>query len=162
MSLVAVVLVAALVGLAGGYFYSRRGAEAQAAAAEAEAQRRSAQAEAQRQQMVLEARHEASLVTSHAEAEADLLRDDLDLELERLRGKEETLQRRLEAYDAHERALVERDSEIKARLGDVDRIRRDQIEELQRVSSLSHDEATAQIFSRVEAEVREEGGRRAR
>ncbi|MBM2810555.1 MAG: rny [Chloroflexi bacterium] len=155
-------LLAAGIGVAVGLFMARRGIVARSAVAETEAARRVAEAEARSKELVLAAKEAAVAVKVTAEAEVRVQRDELKSEGQRLRSREEQVERKTEAIEGRERQLSRREEDIGTRTKELDALKADQIRELERVAGLTREEARDQVLGRLETEVREEAGRRAR
>src|SRR5438045_2177262 len=139
MDLLIVVIVGAVAvgcSLGLGVVLNRRGAVVETAAASEQAAQRLAEAEAARRQTIEAARVEAADLRSLVEADAQAQRAELEIEQQRLEQKEETLARKLEDIDQRERKLNQRTSELQNQSRDFDRLRNDQVKELERVSHL--------------------------
>lgn len=155
-------VVAAGVGVALGYTASRRGILRRAQDAEAAAAQAIAQAEAKSKEILLEAKEEAIRIKMAAEADLRSQQGELKAEQQRFRSREEALERKVESAENRERRLATREQELDAKAQELDELRAGQLRELERISQLSWQEAREQLLSHVEAEIREEAGRRAR
>lgn len=123
---------------------------------------------------------ETILIQAEVQAKAVALRrrDEVEAEMDRSRGELRELERRLEKrndlldqrldllnrkeqdLDDAQRRNLERQKEVENRLGELDRLSRDQRDELRRISGLTPEEARAQLLDRVEKELRGEIGER--
>jgi len=160
--LIPVLVLAAVVGGAVGYFVRQRSVAKQAVLAEAAAERIEAEATARKNEILLEANNEALKLRNAVEAEARERRRELQQSERRLQQKEENLDRKIESLERRERKLAEREKEIEARHAEIDQVVQRQTSELERISGLTRDEARTHILERVEQEVRIEAARRAR
>lgn len=85
------------------------------------------------------------------------------------REMEEELRRRSEIIDRHERSLDEREKhvlqteeDIRRKLIEVDRVKKDGLEKLERVAHLTRDEARVQLLEELKNKLREETAREIR
>jgi ribonucrease Y len=125
----------------------------------------------------LEAKDAALKITQKAEEDINRRRIELSREDDRLQKRREELDLRLEKYEEREARLNKRQSAIDKRANDVDKMYADIMEELQRVSQMTTEEARevllaetekearadmARIIRQIESEAREKGNTRAR
>ncbi|MDQ3809799.1 MAG: ribonuclease Y [Chloroflexota bacterium] len=159
-----VALVAIALGVGLGYTLRQRSPTNQRRLAELEqnAVELRADAEAEKKAILLEAKEEAFRVRAAAEDEARQLRAELQSHERRLHQKEENLDRKLDELENRQRKLQQREEASEARVRELEQLRRDQVAAIERVASLTRDEARALLLQRVEDEVRSEAARRAR
>lgn len=127
--------------------------------------------------MEVQARDQALDVLQKAEAEVAHRRSELSREEDRLQKRREELDNRLDRLEKREQALNKRQSTIDRRANEIEKLFSQQLEELQRISQLSVEEARvillqnvekdtrqdmARIIRQIELEAREEGENRAR
>lgn len=158
---VVALLAAAGAGVA-GYLLASRGAVGRVPQAKLEASRVLGEAEVKTKELLLEAKEEAVRLRGTIEQETRQQRGELKADQLRLRQKEETLERKSEAFDQRERRLTNREQELGARAKEVEELRASEMRELERLSGLGREEARNVVLGRVESEMREEGARRAR
>lgn len=171
------VVVGGVVGFAVASLVRQRLAEREVDAARAGATAILAEAESKAREIVVAAKDEALELRDNAEKEGKRKRRELDEEEERLTGRREKLDRRFDELDNRARNLDERE-----RRQDADRDRLKEREgslaaELERIASMSRDEArtilldevardtrndAARIIREIESEAREVGDQRAR
>jgi ribonuclease Y len=132
------------------------------AALEADAAKRVADAEARAKEVLIETKEESLRIKNAAETEIRSQRMEQKAESQRLRSKEETLDRKVEGLEARDRRLGQREQEIEGHAREVHELRAGEIRELERISQLTVAEAKEQMITRLEAEMRTEGNRRAR
>ena len=177
--IIAIILVpiAAGAGIVIGYLYKQNKVEKERLDQRDEAERTLKAAVEKAQQIEIKARDEALAI--HQKAETDLVRRRADItrEEERLGKRREELDLRLDRLEKREQALNKRQSTMDRRTNELDKMYSDQLEELQRISKLTEEEARtlllaeiektartdmARIIRQVEMEAREEGENRAR
>jgi ribonuclease Y len=147
-------------GLAAGYWIRKLTAEARIGSAEKEAEqimdKARHHAEALRREKILEARDEAHRLRTEAEREIREQRNDLARLERRLMQKEETLDRKQESQEKREENLSRRDHRLQEKERKIESLYREQVEELERLSGLTSEEAKQLIISKVEKEMRHE------
>ena len=158
------VIVAAGLGIAGGFVLSRRGVIGGASLSQAQLQAEQviAEAEANKKELLLEAKEEAIRLRLAGEADLRSQQAEVKAEQQRLHGREEQLDRKIEGFEGRERRLQGREQEIETRAKEVEELRAGELKELERIGRLSTDEARDQLLARVESEIKEEAARRAR
>jgi len=118
-------------------------------AEKAEIERRKAEA-------LLEVKEEAEKLRKEAEQENRERRAELQQQERRLVQKEENLDRRTAAVEKRERKLAQWERELEKRETDLEGLRQRQIEELERLSDLSREQAKELLLRTVETEFRHE------
>ena len=153
------ILGAALVAFVGGYLIQKNFASAQIKAQVAEAEKTLAEAQAKAKDVVLRAKDDA--LTYHNEVETDLKKKRQDLQRE-----DERLRHRREAFDRRQESLEQREKKLERKEKDLDRIRESlqqsearQLQELQRISGLTIEDAKALLLQQVEKETRQDAAR---
>jgi ribonuclease Y len=148
-----------------GFLYTRRLRERIAAEQAAEASRQEdtrAAAERERASALLAAREEAHRLRSEAEAEVRERRGEVARLEQRLAQREEGLERRSRDAEQSEQRLGRREEELEQRRQEVDEARGEVARELERVATLSRDEARAELLREVEGELDHEIAERIR
>jgi len=150
---------AAVIAFVVGYWMQRRFASAQIKAQIAEAQKTLAEAHARAKDIVLKARDETIKYRDELENDLKKKRQDLQREDERLRHRREAFDRRQESQEQREKKLERKEK-------DLDRIRESlqqnearQLQELQRISGLSTEDAKAILLQQVEKTTRQDAAR---
>ena len=125
----------------------------------------------------IKAKNQALEIRQAAETEVSRRRTELTREEDRLQKRREELDLRTDRLEKREQALNKRQGLVDKRASEIDKLHSQQVEELQRISQLSLEEARgillaevekdarndmARIIRSVEAEAREEGERKAR
>ena len=153
-----------LLGLVVGYYVRKTIAEAKIAGARGAAEQiledAKRDAEALKKEALLEAKDEIHTLRIDAEQEVRERRNELQKQENRLLQKEENLDRKHEGIDKREAMLEKKDHSLNERQqhieemeSKVDQMIRMQQSELERISSLTRDEAKQIILDRVENEL---------
>lgn len=152
-------LVVGIIAFAAGYVLQRSMTSAQIKAQQTEAEKMLAEATARAKDTILKAKDDALKLRDEAESEIKKKRVDLQREDERLRHRRESVDRRHEMLENREKKLERKEKEL-------DRLREalaaneaKQLQELQRVSGLSIEDAKALLLQRVEKETRQDVAR---
>jgi ribonuclease Y len=162
MVLISILLI--LLGLVVGYYVRKTIAEAKIAGARGAAEQiledAKRDAEALKKEALLEAKDEIHTLRIDAEQEVRERRNELQKQENRLLQKEENLDRKHEGIDKREAMLEKKDHSLNERQqhieemeSKVDEMIRMQQSELERISSLTRDEAKQIILDRVENEL---------
>jgi ribonuclease Y len=132
-------------------------------AVEEERQReRSAEIEQLRKTIELEAKEEALRVRAEVEADVRERRAEMSRLEQRAVQREQQLERRLAELDQREQRLGEREQELEVVRGGIDEERAGIAREMERVASLSQQDARNEILQRVEGELTAEVAERIR
>ncbi|MCY8505632.1 ribonuclease Y [Bacillus atrophaeus] len=162
MVLISILLI--LLGLVVGYYVRKTIAEAKIAGARGAAEQiledAKRDAEALKKEALLEVKDEIHTLRIDAEQEVRERRNELQKQENRLLQKEENLDRKHEGIDKREAMLEKKDHSLNERQqhieemeSKVDEMIRMQQSELERISSLTRDEAKQIILDRVENEL---------
>ncbi|MFQ5813972.1 MAG: ribonuclease Y [Anaerolineae bacterium] len=170
-------VIALSFGLILGYLLNRYLSQARIESAEAKAKRLLAEAQTKSKELVLVAKDEALKFRDQAEVEAKKKRFELQKEEERLQKQRESTDHKMERIDNRERQLNKRQSKLDRLRNELDKLHQKSIQELQRISNLTREEAKelllqtieedarqdmARVIREVEAEAKEEAERQAR
>lgn len=155
------VIVALVVGAACfwiGYLIRKSFAEAKISSAEEAARNildnASKEAEALKKEAVLEAKDEIHKLRTEAERDIRERRNETQRQERRLQQKEETLDKKLDSLERKEELLANKEKRVEETQHQIDGLYRKQVEELERISGLTQEEAKQLILSNVENEVR--------
>ena len=153
-------ILALLSGFLVGYAYRRNVAEAKVAKAEDavkklydDAQRK---AEEIKKEKVLEAKEEVFKIRSEAERENRERRGEIQRNERRIFQREEILDKKTDSLDKREAAIATRETDIEAAEAAVKALYDQQIHELEKISSLSMEDARNMLLANVERETRHE------
>ncbi|WP_350345130.1 ribonuclease Y [Proteinivorax tanatarense] len=155
-----IIPLALLIGLGLGYLIRKAIAEAKIASAEQEAKNilsdAKREAEGKRREMILEAKEEILKLRSEFEKESKERRQEVQRLEKRVMQKEESLDRKTDSIEKREENLANRENQIKKQEEQVKNAQKEQVKELERISSLTTDEAREQLLSDVEKELQHE------
>ncbi|MBE0446701.1 MAG: ribonuclease Y [Actinobacteria bacterium] len=155
-----IAVIAAAVGVAGGYLMRRMSAEAKIASAEEAAERilseAKKEAESKKKEALINAKDEIHALRSEAERELRDRRNELQRTERRLSQKEESLDARSNALDKRERSLVDREKDMSRIESELTEIYEKELRLLEQIAGLSADEARQLLFKRIEDETKHE------
>ena len=172
-----ITLIALVVGIGVGYYIKKVMTTRAVEDAQEHTQRVLDEARQQASDIEIKAKNQALEIRQAAETEVSRRRNDLTREEDRLQKRREELDLRTDRLEKREQALNKRQGLVDKRANEIDKLHEQQVEELQRISELSLEEARgillaevekisrndmARIIRQVEAEAREEGDRKAR
>jgi ribonuclease Y len=160
VSVVIALIVGAVPGFFLGVFWLKNSARSQTQQRETEARLLLEQARSDQKELLLQAKDEALRIRSEAEAELKDSRQVLKKQEERLQRKEENLDRKLESQERRERQLQNRERQVEQLYQEAERLKAQQMAEIERISGLSYDEARDIILEKVERETRDDSARR--
>ena len=147
-----------IVGALIGYIYRKNVGEKAIGSAEQKAKNLILDAENKsetlRKEAILEAKEEAHRLRSDAEKDARERRAEIQRSERRLIQKEESIDRKLENIERKEESITQKEQNIINKQKDLDKIISRQLEELERISGYTIDEAKALLLSNIEKEVR--------
>jgi ribonuclease Y len=175
--LVLLLPVALVVGLAIGYLAKQTQVDKAQQIQKNESERLLEEAKEQASKLEIKARDQALEIVQKAEAETARRRSELTREEDRLQKRREELDNRVDRLEKREQAINKRQSALDKRVNDIEKLYSEEIEELQRISEMTIEEARgvllaevekdsrsdmARIIRQIETEAREEGENRAR
>ena len=159
--LIAIAVAAALaIGGLVGYILRRSIAEGKITSAEVQATKildeaRKA-AESEKKEALIEAKDEAYKIKNEMEQELRERRNEIQRQERRLVQKEETLDRKIEQIEKKEESLQKSEQELSRQKSSVTEALDKQLQELERISNLSFEQAKDLLLSRVESETKHE------
>ena len=143
-----------------GVIYRKKVAEREISSAEEEAKRIINEsikaAESKKREALLEAKEEIHKSRSEYEREVKERRTELQKQERRLQQKEENLDRKTENLEKKTDSLNRKLAEADATQEEIERIKRSQLEMLERISGYTVDEAKAYLISQLEQDVTHE------
>ena len=160
--LVAEGAVAFLLGAGLVYFVTRQGANSMTRQARDEARIMVEEAENRARKVELDANQTLLARREELEAEIKERRNELSRAERRLEQREETLERRAENLERSEQSVRDRTVNLEKTEAEIDQIRAEARSELERVASLTLEEAREQLLQNLDGELREESNRRVR
>ena len=151
---IAIFLITAVIFTFVGFTIRKKIAESKLRSAENEAnqiiERAKIEAENNKKEEIFKAKEEILSARQDLEDEIRERRGEVQQQEKRLIQKEENLERKLEMIDQKERNLLQKEDDLKAKNQKIDEITNKQMEELQRISGLSSEEAKKQLLSELE------------
>ncbi|MGI6706883.1 MAG: ribonuclease Y [Clostridia bacterium] len=145
-------------GIAAGYLYRRNIAEAKIGRAEEEAKKiindALKKAEATKRETILEAKEEIHKLRNEFERESRERRNEIQRAERRLMQREENLDRKLDNLESREEMLNRRQKEIQKMQDEVNFLHKKQLDELERISNMTIEEAREILLANVEKEAR--------
>ena len=172
-----IVFGALVVGLAAGYTLKQMLLQSAKQRQREEAENILGAANEEARNIQLQAKDEALEIRQRANAEINRRREELNREEDRLQKRREEIDNRADRLEKREQALNKRQSLMDKRANEIENLHDQEMEELQRISQMTTDEARealmresekearadmARIIRQIDAEAREEGERRAR
>ena len=157
---VVVGLIALVLGLLVGYILRKSIGEKTIGNAETTARNMLLDAEKNaeniRKEVVLEAKEEAQRQRNDAEKEIRERRNEISKAERRLNQKEDSIDRKLDNIEKKEESITHKEKKIDARLAEQEKILHKQLEELEKISGYTVDQAREIILQKVEQEARSE------
>lgn len=147
-------------GIAIGIFWYRSQVNTQIQEKESQTKLILEEARSQQKEILLQAKDEALRIRNEAESEIKEGRHGLQKQEERLQRKEENLDRKLENLERRERQYQNREKQAEQLHKDAEHLKAQHVQELERISALSREEAREIILDRVEKEARDDAARR--
>ena len=148
------------VGFGIGVVYRKKVAEREIGSAETEATRLINEAiragENRKKEMLLEAKDEIHKSRTEYEKEVKERRAELSKQERRLEQKEATLDKKTEAFEHKEEELAKKLQKVAETQAQVDAVRQEQLEQLEKISELTQEQAKEYLLKSVEDEVRHE------
>lgn len=156
----AIGLVVATGGAVLGYYYRKRIAEGKISSAEEAAKKiveeAEKQAEASKREALLEAKEEIHKLRSDIDRESRERRSEAQRIERRLQQKEENLEKKSESLDTREEAINKRLRELNKKQEQVESLYNKQLNELERISGFTREQAKEHLIESVEKEITHE------
>lgn len=153
-------LIALVLGLLVGYILRKSIGEKTIGNAETTARNMLLDAEKNaeniRKEVVLEAKEEAQRQRNDAEKEIRERRNEISKAERRLNQKEDSIDRKLDNIEKKEESITHKEKKIESRLAEQEKILHKQLEELEKISGYTVDQAREIILQKVEQEARSE------
>ena len=151
-------LIALILGLLIGYIYRKNVGERTIGSAEQKAKNLILDAEKKsesiKKEIVLEAKEDANRIRSNLDREVKDRRNELSRSERRLLQKEESLDRKIENIEKKEANIVRKQETLDKKNQEVDSFIEKQIQELEKISGYTRDEAKEILLSELEKDVR--------
>ena len=160
ISIICGVVVGLVVGAVIGVLYRKKIAEARVGVAEERADKivedAVKDAEAKKKEILLEAKEDSIRTKNELEKEVRDRRNELQRNERRLFQKEEALDRKVEALEKKEEHMTAKLEELEQQKEEARELRTKQLQELERISGLTTEEAKNYILATVENDVKHE------
>ncbi|MBQ4506539.1 MAG: ribonuclease Y [Firmicutes bacterium] len=154
------VLVALLVGILAGYIIRKNNAEKMIGSAETQARNLILDAENRSEQIrketLADARHEAHQIKNEAEKDIRERREEIKKTENRLIQKENSLDRKTENIEKKEEQITNKLHNIEKKEAELENFRQQQIEELEKISGYTAEEAKQMLLDSLEQDIRHE------
>ncbi len=152
--------IASFISFRIGYNRRKSDAEAEIGSAEQESKRilhdALKTAESKKREALLEAKEEVHRSRMELDREIKERRNEIQRQERRIIQKEETLDKKVEALEQKEEALNRKNKEVQAIQDKVNELQKQQLDELERISGLSIEDAKQYLIRNVEDEVKHE------
>ncbi len=112
------------------------------------------EARSQAREIELKAKDEALKVRDEAELEASRRRTEISKEDERLQKRRADLDRRMDQIERRERSMSKRQSSLDRKMNEIEARHTEVVGELERISSMTQEEAKEQLLGEVERDAR--------
>ena len=134
-------------------------------------------AETKKREALLEAKEEALKMKNESEREAKDRRAEVQRYEKRVLSKEESVDKKAETLERRETSLTAKEEELKKKRAEADRLLGQRVQELERISGLTSEQAkeyllktvedevkidTAKLYKEMESKAKEEAGRKAK
>lgn len=118
------------------------------------------EAQTKAKELLLEAKDESLRIKRQAEEEVRKIRQEA-IELEkRLDTRQDHLERKISELEKKEQDVMAKDSKIQAKLDDLDKVYKEQVDKLQNIAGLTKEEARKDLISNLEKSLSQEIGKK--
>ncbi len=158
--IVATILISAAVFIPIGVAIRKKVAESKIQSAESEAKRLlenvKIEAENIKKEELIKAKEEVLQIRNDLDKEIKERRGDIQAQERRLIQKEENLEKRVTLYDGKEKELERKFAENEAKRVELEKLHEKGLEELQRISGLTQEQAKQQLLDSLDKEITQE------
>ncbi len=158
--LIVSIVATLIIGVFIGYIFRKIMADKTIGSAELAAKNMLLDAENQvssiKKEIALEAKEEAHKIKLEAEKEIKERRNEISKSENRLVQKEESIDKKLDNIERKEQSIASREQNIINKQNDLEKLYKSQIEELQKISGYTEDEAKKILLDSLESELRGE------
>ena len=156
----AVAVLLAIIGFFAGSDFRRKSAEKTIGSAEDEAKRilndAMKTAETKKKESLLEAKDEIHQLRQETERDLRERRSEVQRQEHRLQQKEESLDKKTDNLEAKEEKLALRSKDIENRIEECERIKKSQMDMLEKISGFSKEQAKAHLLEMLDGELNHE------
>lgn len=147
-------VISIIIGFLAGINHRKKVAETEIGSAEQEAKRlineAMLEAEAKKKAIILDGKDEIIKNRSEVEKELSERRKDVQRQEKRLQQREETLDRKIENLDKKSELLEKKEKLIDQKLTEVDELKQNQVNELEKISGLSEEQAKEILLKKLD------------
>ncbi len=158
ISIVVTVIVAVPVTLALANSYNKKVGERKVGGAEEKAREiideAVKEAESKKREALLEAKEENLKAKNELDKEISERRSEVSKNERRVQQKEETLDRKIDACEHRERNLNRKEDDLRKKEAEIEKLNEQRVQELERISGLSKDQAKKLLLDAVESDVK--------
>ncbi len=155
--IIAAVLISLAIGMVGGVAYRKKVAESKIQGAENEAKRlvdlAKIEAENLKKEEIFKAKEEIMNSRKELDQEIKERRGEVQKQETRLMQKEENLEKREENFEKKEQEVDKELQEIEKRKDEIEQLHNQEMVELQRIASLTQEEAKAKLLAEMDKEL---------
>ena len=155
--IIVTLLISAAIFIPVGVFIRKKIAESKIQSAEAEAKRLlenvKIEAENARKEEIFKAKEEMLKIRNELDQEIKERRGEVQTQEKRIIQKEENLEKREENFEKKERELERKFADVETKNKQIEELYQKEIEELQRISNLTVDEAKEKLLSDLEKDI---------
>ena len=153
-------LISIAVGIPVGVSIRKRTAETKIQSAEREAKRlledATKEAENRKKEEIFKAKEEIMNARNNLDQEIKERRSEIQIQEKRIIQKEENLEKRADSFERKEKEIQRKTEELEQQKQEVQEVFNRQMNELQRISTLSKEQAKEQLLSEVEKQIKAE------
>ena len=153
---IALMVVFALVGAGGGYFYRKNMAEKRIGRTKEYAKKllddATRKAAETKKEMEIEAKEEVLRLKTKLDDEIRTRRAEMQRSERRVNQREEMLDKKMDNLEKREEAINQKSEQTQALYDEAEQLRDKQVKELERIAGMTQDEAEQMIISRVQKE----------
>ena len=153
---IALMVVFALVGAGGGYFYRKNMTEKRIGRTEEYAKKllddATRKAAETKKEMEIEAKEEVLRLKTKLDDEIRTRRAEMQRSERRVNQREEMLDKKMDNLEKREEAINKKSEQTQALYDEAEQLRDKQVKELERIAGMTQDEAEQMIISRVQKE----------
>lgn len=146
----------ALVGFFAGYFIHKARQQAKIANAESNAEKILTEAKAKQTEILLQAQEKALSTIKDAKIEEEKRRQDINSLQDRLEKRETAFSQKLLELQEKQQSLYDKVNKVEEVKEKIKQIKEEQLAKLEKIASLSRDEAKEVIFKNVEDQVKDD------
>ena len=143
-----------------GVAYRKKTAETEIGSAEDQAKRivneAYKSAEAKKKELLIEAKEEVHKLRTAAERDIKDRRTEVSRQERRIQQKEESLDRKLDNLEKKEESIQQKHLQVEERLEEAEKLKKSQIDQLERISGLTASQAKEQLLESLEGELTHE------